>query len=130
MSHIPTVNASKRVQVPQKVTNCVVSSKLRKRERPLGARDKVQRRRPHRQGLEPLASLKDLVEESQPTVENIPEDIVPIKTEPLKWQLNLKLRWYLKDPILKMEIPMCRAHIITLKDQNALAWSLWKITIS
>jgi hypothetical protein len=95
MSHIPAVNASKRVQVPQKVTNCVVSSKLRKRGRPLGAPNKVQRRRPHRQGPEPLASLKDSVEESQPTVENIPEDTVPIKIEPLKWQLNLKLRWYL-----------------------------------
>jgi len=40
-SHISAVNASKRVQVPQKVTNCVVSSKPRKRGRPLGARDKV-----------------------------------------------------------------------------------------
>jgi len=29
---------------------------------------------------------------------------------PLKWQLNLKLRRSLKDTILKMEIPMRRAH--------------------
>jgi hypothetical protein len=49
---------------------------------------------------------------------------------PLKRQLNLKLRWSLKDPILKMEIPMHRAHTIALEDRNAPAQSLWEITMS
>jgi len=49
---------------------------------------------------------------------------------PLKRQLNLKLRWSLKDPILKMEILMHRTRTIALVDQNALAQSLWEITVS
>ena len=49
---------------------------------------------------------------------------------PLKRQLNLKLRWSLKDPILKMEIPMRRTHTIALEDQDAPAQSLWEIMMS
>jgi hypothetical protein len=49
---------------------------------------------------------------------------------PLKRQLNLKLRWSLKDPILKMEIPMHRVQTVALKDRNAPAQSLWEITMS
>jgi hypothetical protein len=58
-SHIPAVNAPERVQVTQKDTNSVVSPNPRKRGRPPGAQDKVQRRRPQRKGSEPLASLKE-----------------------------------------------------------------------
>jgi hypothetical protein len=94
-SHIPVVNALERVQVPQKATNSIVSPNPSKRGRPPGAQDKVPQRRPQRKGPEPLSSLKDLVEEVQPEVENAPEV-----------QLNLKLRKSLKDSILKMETPM------------------------
>jgi hypothetical protein len=37
---------------------------------------------------------------------------------PLKRQLNLKFRRYLKDTILKMKIPMHHACIIALEDRN------------
>jgi hypothetical protein len=72
-SHIPVVNAPERVQVPQKATNSIVSTNSRKRGRPPGAQDKVPWRRPQWKGPEPLASLKDSVEEAQPEVENAPE---------------------------------------------------------
>jgi hypothetical protein len=72
-SHIPAVNAPERVQVPQKATNSIVSPNPRKRGRPPGAQDKVPWRCPQRKGPEPLASLKDSVEEVQPEVENAPE---------------------------------------------------------
>lgn len=72
--HIPAINALERVQVPPKVTNSTVSSNLRKRGRPPGARDKVPPRRPRRQGHEPLASLKESVKEDQPEVDNAPEE--------------------------------------------------------
>jgi hypothetical protein len=72
-SHIPAVNAPKRVHVPQKATNSIVSRKHRKRGRPPGAKEKVPWRGPQRKGHEPLASLKDSLEEVQPEVENAPE---------------------------------------------------------
>jgi hypothetical protein len=72
-SHIPAVNAPERVQITQKATNSIVSPNPRKRGRPPGAQDKVPRRRPQRKGSKPLASLKELVEEVQPEVENVPE---------------------------------------------------------
>jgi predicted nucleic acid-binding Zn ribbon protein len=49
---------------------------------------------------------------------------------PLKWQLNLKLRRSLKDPILKMETPMRRVKNIAWGDRNALTQSFWEITMS
>jgi hypothetical protein len=70
--HIPVVNTPKRVQVPQKATNSIVSPNPRKRGRPLGAQDKVPRRRPQKRS-EPLASLKESVEEARPEVGNAPE---------------------------------------------------------
>jgi len=73
-SHIPAVNAPERVQVPLKATNSIVSAlNPRKRGRPPGAQDKVPRRHPQRRVLEPLASLKESVEEAQPRVENAPK---------------------------------------------------------
>jgi hypothetical protein len=49
---------------------------------------------------------------------------------PLKWQLNLKLRRSLKDPILKMETPMRHAKNIAWGDRNDLTQSFWEITMS
>jgi hypothetical protein len=72
-SHIPTVNALERVQVPQKSTNSIFSPNPRKWGRPLGAQDRVPQRRPQWRGPEPLASLKESVEEVQPELENAPE---------------------------------------------------------
>lgn len=72
-SHIPGVNTPERVQVAQKVTNSNVSTHPRTRGRPPDARDKFPRRHPRWQGPEPLASLKDSVDEAQPEVENVPE---------------------------------------------------------
>jgi hypothetical protein len=71
-SHIPAVNAPERVQVPLKATNSTISPNPRKRGRPLGAQDKVPWRRPQKRS-EPLASLKELVEEARPEVGNAPE---------------------------------------------------------
>ena len=73
-SHIPTVIAPERIQVPLKATNSTVSApNPRKRGRPPGPQDKVPRRRPQRRVLEPLASHKELAEEAQSEVENAPE---------------------------------------------------------
>ena len=73
-SHTPAVNAPERVQEPLKAANSTVSApNPRKRGRPPGAQDKVPRRRPQRRVPEPLASLKESVEEAQPEVENAPE---------------------------------------------------------
>jgi hypothetical protein len=118
-SHIPAVNASERVQVPQKATNSVVAPNPRKRGRPSGAQDKVPQRRPRRKGPEQLASLKDLVEEVQPEVENASE----VATQP-------EVEKSLKDSILKMETPMCRAKNITWGDRNAPTQSFWEIMMS
>ena len=73
-SHIPAVNEPERVQEPLKAANSTVSApNPRKRGRPPGAQDKVPRRRPQRRVPEPLASLKESVEEAQPRVENTHE---------------------------------------------------------
>jgi len=79
--HIPTVNALERVQVPQKVTISTVSPHPRKRGSTPGAQDKVSWRRPQRWGLEPLASLKESVEEAQPKVENTLEEATQPEVE-------------------------------------------------
>ena len=78
---MPAVNAPERVQVPQKVTISTVSPHPRKRGSTPGAQDKVSWRRPQRWGLEPLASLKESVEEAQPEVENTPKEATQPEVE-------------------------------------------------
>jgi hypothetical protein len=58
---------------PQKATKSIVSPNPRKRGRPTSAKDKVSQRLPRRKGPEPLASLKESVEEVQPKLENAPK---------------------------------------------------------
>lgn len=92
-SHIPKVNASERVQMPQKVTNSIVSSSPRKRGDLWVLGTRFERRRLQIQGPEPLASLKESTEETQLEAENAPK----AATQP-------EVEIALKDPILKMEI--------------------------
>ena len=70
---IPAVNAREKVQIPLKATNSTVSTpNPRKRGSSLSSQDKVPWRRPQRRVLDPLASLKESIEEAQPEVENAP----------------------------------------------------------
>jgi hypothetical protein len=118
-SHIPAVNAPERVQVPQKATNSIVSPNPRKRGRPPGAQDKVPQRRPQRKGPEPLASLKDSVEEVQPEVENAPE----VATQPEVEEVPKGLH-------PEDGNPMRRAKNIAWGDRNAPTQSFWEIIMS
>nr|CAD39881.2 OSJNBb0067G11.4 [Oryza sativa Japonica Group]CAE05263.2 OSJNBb0115I09.25 [Oryza sativa Japonica Group] len=80
-SHIPAVNAPERVEVTQKVTDSALTPHPRKRGRSPGVQDKVPRRRPRRQGPEPLVPLKESVEEAQPEVEKAPEEATQPEVE-------------------------------------------------
>jgi hypothetical protein len=84
---------------PQKATKSIVSPNPRKRERLTGTKNKVSRRLLRRKGPEPLASLKESVEEVQPEVENASK---------LATQL------------------VCRVKSIAWADRNAPTQSLWK----
>jgi hypothetical protein len=86
------------------------------------------------QGVQRIIHLQGLANELPDAftdhLRNQLKKLDPKSGMPLKWQLNLKLRKSLKDTILKMEIPMRRARTIALVDRNALAQSLWEITMS
>jgi hypothetical protein len=71
--HIPNVNAPERVDIAPKAIDTSLGQTPRKRGRPLGARDKVLRRRPQKQIGKPDMSHPNSVEEAQLEYEKLPE---------------------------------------------------------
>ena len=72
-SHIPAVNVPERVEIAPKAIDSNLGPTTRKRGRPLGARDKLPRRRPQKQISAPDTSHLKSVEEAQPEVDKLPE---------------------------------------------------------
>jgi hypothetical protein len=72
-SHIPDVNAPERVEIAPKAIDTSLGQTPRKRGRPLGACDKVPRRRPQKQISEPDMSHPNSVEEAQLEDEKLPK---------------------------------------------------------
>jgi hypothetical protein len=110
-SHIPAVNALERVQYPRRLPTLLSPLILGR-----GGDLRVLRTR----SREDFCRGDDLshLHHSRNQLRKL-----DLKSRrPLKWQLNLKLRRSLKDTILKMEIPLRRAHTIALVKAQVWFW--------